>query len=66
MKKMKLLPPERLKGSIEVIDQFHDGDYLVTVYAEYTPDMGREATSRGGWGRFSGVGNKHTAGRRDG
>lgn len=58
MPRNKKLPPAKLAP--EPVDVYTEGEYMVTVYEEYTPEMGRQSTSKGGWGRFSGVGKKGT------
>lgn len=58
MPKNKTLPPG--KTTPEPIATYPEGDFLVTVYEPYTAEMGRQPTSKGGWGRFSGVGEKGT------
>jgi len=59
MPRSKQLPPARVAP--EPVDVYEDGDFMVTVYEDFTPEKGRQPTSKGGWGRFSGVGEKGTA-----
>lgn len=62
MPKNKKLPPAKIVP--EVIDSYMEGPAIVIVLSEYTPEMGRQSTSQGGWGKFSGVGAKGTSIRR--
>ncbi len=71
MPKNKKLPPAKVAPKVISRDvEIPDGPgwdgtphefITVTVYEEYTPEMGRRPASKGGWGRFSGVGNQGTA-----
>jgi hypothetical protein len=71
MPKNKKLPPAKIVPTVigEYVEEptgpGWDGTghefITVIVFAEYTPEMGRLPASKGGWGRFSGVGSKGTA-----
>ncbi len=61
MPRSKQLPPARLPA--EPLDVYYEGDFMVIVYEDYTPEKGRQPTAKGGWGRFSGVGEKGTTSR---